>query len=203
MTWWTVDGLSVKPSPSVVRNRQALTMCVNTLGVFCPSCPVTTVCCVTAHACNSLLPPLVHLAGCLLWCGLSQHPLVTMVPVASPWCASLWSLAMVLLNFSSNMVPPLGASYDLQKVRAAHAGATPMWLHPGRSVAKGEADSWHFSVQAERAEDAGRATESVRSTGVGGALYLLYRPTGEPERGGARVERRERTSWGSRVPVRV
>ena len=127
-------------------------MCVNTLGVFCPSCPVTTVCCVTAHACNTLLPPLVHLAGCLLWCGLSLHPLVKMVPVVSPWCASLWSLATVLLSFSSNMVPPLGASYDLQKVRAAHAGATPMWLHPGRSDAKGEADSWHFSVQAERAE---------------------------------------------------
>ena len=45
---------------SVVRNRQALTMCVNTLGVFCPSCPVTTVCCVTAHACNTLLRPSHH-----------------------------------------------------------------------------------------------------------------------------------------------
>ena len=50
------------------------------------------------------------------------------------------------------MVPPLGAGYDLQTVRAEHAGAKPQWPSPGRRGAKGEADSWHFLVQAERAE---------------------------------------------------
>ena len=50
------------------------------------------------------------------------------------------------------MVPPLGASYDLQMVRAAHAGATPQWLHSACTDAERGADTWHFMMQAESTE---------------------------------------------------